>query len=102
MKNIKIYDYIKSEIAINVNDANDISKTIIQKYKDSQWKVSIDFSNIKSLISPFMRALLKPLVVNEVKFEWIKFDSSRGEDIYKRILEELNTVWTENIRELQN
>ena len=100
MENIKIYDFTNGSIAIDVKQADNLSKTIIQRYNSSHSKVSIDFWDIQSLISPFMRALLKPLVINKIDFEWINFTSSRSKDIYSRVLKELSVIWTENIREL--
>lgn len=102
MENIKIYEFIKSEIAIDTKEADNASDIIVKRYQDTNLKVNIDFSGIKSLISPFMRALLRPLVSNNINFEWVKFDNERLYETYKRILNELKVLWIENIRELHN
>jgi len=43
MENIKIYDFTNGSIAIDVKQADNLSKTIIQRYNSSHSKVSIDF-----------------------------------------------------------
>lgn len=100
MQNIKIYDIINSEIAIDVTEASNLSKTIIQRYNESHSKVSIDFSEVKSLISPFMRSLLRPLISNNVTFEGINFYDEKTKNTYDRILNQLTIIWTENIKEI--
>lgn len=102
MENIKIYDFTKSDIAIDINEAKLISKTIIQRYNSSHSKIIIDFSNITISISPFMRTLLRPLITNSVDFEWINFWNTKTKDTYQRILEQFEIIGTENIIELNN
>lgn len=100
MENIKIYELINSEIAIDVNEAEHISNIIIKKFSKTHSKVCLDFSWLTSIISPFTRALIKPLLGNKVDFEGTKFENDRLKDSFERILEGYKVMWMENIREV--
>lgn len=101
MENIKLKKEINSDIAVDVNQARVISTSIIQRYNQNHSKINIDFWEIRSLISPFMRALIKPLIINKVIFDGINFPNDRSQQMYNRILEEFNLIWTDNIREVE-
>lgn len=99
MKNIKIYDFLESPFAINEQKWAEIWNEIISTM-DNSVKLVIDFRDMKIIISPFMRALLKPLYKKWIDFSWINFSDEKWENIYNRIIEEFNNIWVENIREL--
>jgi 6-pyruvoyl-tetrahydropterin synthase len=101
MENIKLQQLIWSSIAVDTDKAREISKTILQKYNSSHSNIVIDFWDIKSIISEFIRSLLIPLINNKVNFTASNFSTEKSEEMYKRIVKELETLWTDNIKEIQ-
>jgi hypothetical protein len=102
MKNIKLQEIIWSPIAVDTDRAKEISKTIMQRYNESHQPVVIDFWDVKSIISEFIRTMLRPLISNGVDFSAINFSTEKSESMYSRIHEELSTLWTDNIKEIQD
>ncbi|MFA5917450.1 MAG: hypothetical protein WC850_04440 [Candidatus Gracilibacteria bacterium] len=101
MENIKLQQLIGSSIAVDTDKAREISKTILQKYNSSHSNIVIDFGDIKSIISEFIRSLLIPLINNKVNFTASNFSTEKSEEMYKRIVKELETLGTDNIKEIQ-
>jgi len=100
MEKIKIITLLESSIAINEDKWAKIWNTILERYKNNWNKLEIDFSDIRVVISPFMRSLLKPLYKNWLDFEWINFKDEISENIYNRVIEEFEKIWIESIREI--
>lgn len=100
MKNIKLYTLLESPLAVNEEKGAKIWNTILEKYKDPKTNLVIDFSDMRVIISPFMRSLLKPLYKKWIKFEWENFSNDRNKNIYKRVIEEFEKIWTDSIREI--
>lgn len=101
MENIKLYELIWSSIAVDTDKAREISKTILQQYQKSHNIIVIDFWDIRSIISEFIRNLLIPLINNKVKFSASNFSTEKSKAMYDRINEELKHFWTDNIKEIQ-
>lgn len=100
MENIKLHDIIWSSIAVDTDRAKEISKTIMQRYNESQQEIVIDFWDVKSVISEFIRTMLRPLVNNDVSFSATNFSTDKSASMYSRILEELSTLGSDNIKEI--
>jgi len=98
MKNIKLYKLLESNLAIDEKKWAELWNTILEKYKDKS--IKLDFSDINVIISPFMRALLKPLYKNKIKFSWENFWNERIKNIFMRVEEEFENIWTISIKEL--
>jgi len=101
MENIKLHEIIRSSIAVDTNTAKEISQTILQRYQESHQKITIDFWDIKSVISEFIRTLVRPLVNNDIKFSAVNFSTEKSENMYNRIIEEFSIIGTDNIKETQ-
>ena len=100
MENIKIYDLLKSPLAVNEEKGAKIWNRLLKEYKKSQSHLVIDFSDMRVVISPFMRSLLKPLFNNGIDFKWANFSDDRSKNIYNRVIEEFKKIGTESIREI--
>lgn len=98
MENIKIYNLLENNLAIDEKKWAELWNTILEKYKNKE--IKLDFSDINVIISPFMRALLKPLYKNNINFSWENFWSDRIKNIFTRVEEEFKNIWTVSIKEL--
>lgn len=97
---INISSELNSQLAVNEEKASNLWNTLLERYKNSQSELIIDFSGMRVIISPFMRSLLKPLYNSWVDFEGKNFNDERSQNIYNRVIEEFNKIWTESIREI--
>lgn len=93
---IKIYDCLHSPLAVSETKGTNIWNQLAQTI---QWEVELDFTDMRVVISPFMRSMLRPLFKSWVKFQWINFSNEMDEETYKRVIEEFERFWTESIKE---
>ncbi len=94
---IKIYDFLGSPLAVSETKGTNIWNKLVQTI---QWEIKLDFTDMRVVISPFIRSMLRPLLKSWIKFQWINFPNKMDEETYKRVIEEFERIWTESIKEI--
>lgn len=100
MQNIKIKELLRSSLAVNELKWEDIWNTILINYKNTNKELELDFSNIRVMIAPFIRKLLKPIYENWITFSWTNFPDIITETMYIRIIKDFEIIGTETLREI--
>lgn len=100
IRNIIIADAINSTRAVNFEKAEGISKEIIKEDKDNS--ILLDFSNIRTIISPFMRSLIFPLKKGNIKYEVTHLPKQEDFEMLGRIEAEFAMSGGDNWRNPNN